>query len=91
MGLVTGLLTLPLAPVRSVAWLAERILEQAEHEMYDPAVIRRQVAEIEAARATGRLPEDEAVELENELLSRMMARRSPAGGPEGEHELPRAP
>ena len=80
MGLFTGLLTLPLAPVRSVAWLAERILEQAEQQFYDPAVIRRQLAEIEAARRSGRLPEDEAAALENELLSRMMARRSPGPG-----------
>jgi cytochrome c-type biogenesis protein CcmI len=87
MGLLTGLLTLPLAPVRSVAWLAERILEQAEQQLYDPAVIRRQLAEIDAARRSGRLPEDEAAALENELLSRMMARRS--GGAEGERGRPR--
>jgi cytochrome c-type biogenesis protein CcmI len=80
MGLFTGLLTLPLAPVRSVAWLAERILEQAEQQLYDPAVIRRQLAEIESARRSGRLPEDEAAALENELLSRMMARRSQGPG-----------
>ena len=76
MGLFTGLLTLPLAPVRSVAWLAERLLEQAEQQMYDPAVIRRQLAEVEAAEQAGDLSEDEAIALENELLSRMMARRS---------------
>jgi Gas vesicle protein G len=81
MGLLTGLLTLPLAPVRGVAWLAERILEQAEQQMYDPAVIRRQVAEIEEARDAGLVPEDEAAGLEDELLRRMMARRS--GFPEG--------
>ena len=27
MGLITGLLTLPLAPVRGTMWIAERILE----------------------------------------------------------------
>lgn len=80
MGLLTGLLTLPLAPVRSVAWLAERILEQAEQQMYDPVSIRRQLAEIEAAKQAGDLSEDEAVALENELLGRMMARRSEEGG-----------
>jgi Gas vesicle protein G len=87
MGLLTGLLTLPLAPVRSVAWLAERILEQAEQQLYDPAVIRRQLAEIDAARRLGRLPEDEAAALEDEPLSRMMARR--AAGAEGERGRPR--
>lgn len=89
MGLLTGLLTLPLAPVRGVSWLSERILEQAEHELYDPAVIRRKVAEAEAAVRAGRLPEEEAAELENELLGRLMTRR--AGGPEGGDGLPPAP
>jgi hypothetical protein len=80
MGLLTGLLTLPLAPVRSVAWLAERILEQAEQQMYDPVAIRRQLFEVESAREAGQLSDDEAAELENELLSRMMARRSEGPG-----------
>jgi hypothetical protein len=76
MGLLTGLLTLPLAPVRSVAWLAERILEQAEQEMYDPASIHRKLAEIDEMRADGRLSDAEATELENTLLARMMSTRS---------------
>jgi hypothetical protein len=32
MGLISGLLTLPLAPVRGTAWIAERVQEQAEAE-----------------------------------------------------------
>ena len=89
MGLLTGLLTLPLAPVRGVSWLAERIKEQAEQQMYDPVSIRRQVAQIEAAVTAGELSEDEAAELENELLSRMMTQRS--SGPEGGRGSPQAP
>jgi hypothetical protein len=80
MGLITGLLTLPLAPVRGVAWLGERILEQAEQQMYDPVAIRRELSEVERARADGLLSDEEAADLENELLSRMMAGR---GGPDG--------
>jgi hypothetical protein len=79
MGLITGLLTLPLAPVRGVAWLGERILEQAEQQMYDPAAIRRQLSDVERARAAGELSADEAGDLENELLGRMMAGRSGPG------------
>jgi len=89
MGLLTGLLTLPLAPVRGVSWLAERILEQAEQQLYDPVSVRRQVAQIEAAVEAGELSEEEAAELENELLGRMMTRRST--GPEGDRGFPRAP
>jgi uncharacterized Zn finger protein len=80
MGLITGLLTLPLAPVRGVTWLAERILEQAEQQMYDPATVRRQLSEVEEARAAGQLSDEEAADLENELLSRMMTGRSEPGG-----------
>ena len=76
MGLVTGLLTLPLAPVRGVTWLAERIRDQAEQQMYDPAAIRRGLAEVEEARAKGELTEAEAAELEDELLGRLIPARS---------------
>ena len=48
MGLITGLLTLPLAPVRGTVWIAERLEEQAE-ELYDESAIRAQLMELEAA------------------------------------------
>ena len=57
MGLIMGLLTLPLAPVRGTVWLAERIQEQAERELYDESAIRTGLLEIEHARATGELDE----------------------------------
>ncbi|HEV7930862.1 MAG TPA: gas vesicle protein GvpG [Actinomadura sp.] len=80
MGLFTGLLTLPLAPMRGVVWLAEQIREQAEQQMYDPAAVRRQLAEVDRARAAGELSDDEAAELEDELLSRLMTARSRGPG-----------
>jgi hypothetical protein len=39
MGLLTGLLTLPLTPARSVIWLAERIEDTAYAQYSDPATI----------------------------------------------------
>ena len=75
MGLVTGLLGLPLLPVRGVAWLAEQILEQAEEQFYDPARIRAQLEQVDEARRSGELSEEECVEIENELLQRLMHRR----------------
>lgn len=75
MGLFTGLVTLPLAPVRGVTWLAERLQEQAEQELYDPAAIRRQLEEIADARAAGEMSDDDAAELEEELLDRLLAQR----------------
>jgi cytochrome c-type biogenesis protein CcmI len=80
MGFFTGLLTLPLAPMRGVVWLAEQIREQAEQQMYDPAAVRRQLAEVDRARAAGELSDDEAAELEDELLSRLMTARSRGPG-----------
>ena len=75
MGLVTGILGLPLLPVRGVMWLAEQILEQAEEQYYDPARIRAQLEQVDEARRTGELSEEECAEIENELLQRLMHRR----------------
>ena len=75
MGLVTGLLGLPLLPVRGVMWLAEQVLEQAEEQFYDPARIRAQLEQVDEARRSGDLSEEECVEIENELLQRLMYRR----------------
>jgi hypothetical protein len=74
-GLITGLLTLPLAPVRGTVWLAERIQEQAEAELYDEDVIRAQLMEIEAAREAGEVSEEEATQAEDQLLERLIAAR----------------
>ena len=35
MGLITGLLTLPLAPVRGVVWVAEQVQAEAEDALID--------------------------------------------------------
>jgi hypothetical protein len=75
MGLITGLLTLPLAPVRGTAWLAERILEQAESEFNDEGAIRAQLMEIEAAREAGQIGDEEAAQAEDVLLERLIAAR----------------
>ncbi len=76
MGLITGLLTLPLAPVRGTVWLAERIQEQAEAELYDEDAIRARLMEIDAAREAGEIGEEEATQAEDELLERLIAARA---------------
>jgi len=58
-GLVTGLLGLPLVPVRGVMCLAEQILEQAEEQFYDPARIRARLEQVDEARRSGELSEQE--------------------------------
>lgn len=80
MGMLTGLLGLPLAPVRGVVWLAEQIHDEAEARYRDPARIRAELERVDQARREGRLTEAECAELEDELLRRLMPQRS--GGPE---------
>ena len=80
MGLITGLLTLPLAPVRATVWLAEQIAEQAENELYDEGAIRVGLLELEAAREAGELDEEDIAEAEDALIARLMALRGMDGG-----------
>ena len=75
MGLITGLLTLPLAPVRGTVWVAERILEQAEREYYDEGAIRAQLAEIETLREAGEIDDEEAARAEDMLVVRLLSGR----------------
>jgi Gas vesicle protein G len=72
MGLITGLLTLPLAPVRGTVWLAERIQEQAENELYDESAIRAGLLELEEARQSGEVSDEEIDAAEDALLERLI-------------------
>lgn len=83
MGLISGLLTLPLAPVRGTVWLAERIQEQAEHELYDEDVIRAQLMELEEARQSGEYDEEDVAAAEDMLLERLLTSRAMAAEREG--------
>jgi Gas vesicle protein G len=74
MGLITGLLTLPLAPVRGTVWIAEQLLAEAERQLDDPARIDQQLAEAEASYERGEISEEEYELLEDELLRRLIAR-----------------
>ena len=74
MGLITGLLTLPLAPVRGTVWIAEQILAEAERQMDDPAYIEQQLADAEASYERGEISEEEFELLEDELLRRLIGR-----------------
>ncbi len=74
MGLISGLLTLPLAPVRGVALLAELIAEEAQRELAEVESPQRALAELEAARAAGELSDEQFAELETELIELILAR-----------------
>ena len=71
MGLFTGLLTLPLAPVRGVVWVAERVAEEVERELYDEGNIRRQLLQLELDHDDGKLSDEERSAQEEVLLQRL--------------------
>lgn len=75
MGLLTGLITLPLAPVRGVAWLASQVLDQATQQQYDPAEVYLQLAELDAAREAGDITADQCAAAEDALVARLMRAR----------------
>ena len=74
MGLITGLVTLPLAPVRGTIWIAERLLEEAERQLDDPAVIEVQLREAEARFDRGEISEGEFELIEDELVRRLITK-----------------
>lgn len=78
MGLLTGLLTAPLAPVRGMVWVAERLCDEAERVQAEQ--LRRQLEELEAALLAGELSEAEFESAEEALLddlSRYAGRGAP--------------
>jgi hypothetical protein len=71
MGLIGGLLTLPLAPARGLAWVFDQVVQEAEAQLHDPTRIRAELTEAEAALERGEMDEQTYEELERELLARL--------------------
>jgi hypothetical protein len=71
MGLFTGLLTLPLAPVRGVAWIAEQVMEEIDRELNDEDSIRRELVQLELDVEDGLIDEEERQMREDALLERL--------------------
>jgi hypothetical protein len=72
MGLITGLVTWPLAPVRGTVWLADQVLREAERQWSDPVAIQRELDDVAARRSAGDLTDEEADRLEDELVQRLI-------------------
>ncbi|HYZ20324.1 MAG TPA: gas vesicle protein GvpG [Gaiellaceae bacterium] len=71
MGLLTGILTLPLAPIRGTVWIAEQLMAQAEQELGDEPTLRRRLAEAERNYELGVYSLAEWEAIEDELLERL--------------------
>jgi cytochrome c-type biogenesis protein CcmH/NrfG len=79
MGLISGILGLPIAPLRGVVAAAEQVRRQAEDEFFDPAAIRQQLEEVQRLREEGALSEEEAIMWEDELVERLLVARDRPG------------
>jgi cytochrome c-type biogenesis protein CcmH/NrfG len=75
MGLIKGILGLPVAPLRGVVAAAEQVRQHAEEVFYDPVAIRQQLEEVERQRAEGILSDAEATMWEDELVERLLVAR----------------
>ncbi|GGN68730.1 gas vesicle protein GvpG [Nocardia rhizosphaerihabitans] len=71
MGLLSTILTLPLAPVRGVIWLGEVIQDQVEQQLHDPAALRAELEQIDRAAQAGQLSEEEHKQAQQSVLDRM--------------------
>ena len=71
MGLFTGLLTLPLAPVRGAAWVAQQLVDEAERQLYDEDRIKGELAMLELESDEQELSDEEVRAREDELLERL--------------------
>ena len=78
MGLFSTLLTLPLAPVRGAAWVAEQVAEETDRQLFDETRIRGQLLQLELDHEEGRISDEERAALEDELLDRLATARQRA-------------
>jgi hypothetical protein len=82
MGLISGIFTAPLAPIKGVVWIAEQVHEQAMRELYDPESIQRSLDQVQLDREMGVIDDDEADRREDELLERLIEAKR-GGDPHG--------
>ncbi|OEV10294.1 gas vesicle protein GvpG [Streptomyces nanshensis] len=76
MGLVTQLLTLPLAPVRGAVWVMDQVVLTAERQQCDPEPVRQQLAALERELLDGRITEEEFDRREDDLLDELERRQA---------------
>jgi hypothetical protein len=69
MGLFTGLLTLPLAPLRGTVWVAEQLAAEAERQMRGEP--RRRILAAERQLELGLISAEEYEVIEDEALAQL--------------------
>ena len=71
MGFFTGLLTLPLAPVRGVVWVVDQVADEVDRQLYDESNIRREMLQLELDYDEGAIDEEQRLALEEDLFERL--------------------
>jgi len=72
MGFLIKLLAFPvMGPVKGLVWIAEKIVEQAENELYNADRVRGQLMELELRLDLGEISEEEYLAAEEILLERL--------------------
>ena len=65
MGLLTELLLVPFAPARIALWSVGQLVESATQEVFDPAAIRRELADLSRRLDEGLISAEEFEALED--------------------------
>lgn len=79
MGLFTGLLTLPLAPVRGTMWVAEQLAVEAERQLREEP--RRRLLVAERQLELGLISAEEYEAIEDAALARLDGEEEVSGWP----------
>lgn len=75
MGLLSGLLTWPVLPVRGVVWIARQVQDEAVRVYYDEDTIRESLAQIDEALRAGTVDQACHDAVADELVGRMVEGR----------------
>ncbi|MEU4039851.1 gas vesicle protein GvpG [Streptomyces collinus] len=68
MGLVSGILLLPFAPVRGTLWVADQLLQEARRQACDPRVVQARLSALHRALDEGAIDEATFEKEEERLL-----------------------
>jgi Gas vesicle protein G len=79
-GLIKELVLLPVAPVRGVLWVSEQIAAEAERKQYTPGAAVQQLEQVEEQRERGELDEEEAKEIEEQVIEQQLTRQEGSQG-----------
>jgi Gas vesicle protein G len=81
-GLITSLVTWPLAPVRGVMALGELIQRRVNEEIHSPARTRRLLEDLEDARSRGEITPEQERQAQEQILTARMSPRAAHNTPD---------